>query len=270
METFSPEPCPTLEEDPDPVSGRISIIIPFKDRLELLRGCLRSLRESTYRDFEVVLVDNGSSERQTARYLSRVEQRRAVCVVDCPGKFNFSRLCNEGAKRATGDYLLFLNNDTEVLTPDWLERMVRLARRPEVGVVGATLLYPDGTIQHAGMFPRSDGRWVHAWRGCSWEEPAREQIRQIRAVPAVSGACLMLRREVFTALAGFDEQLPVTYNDVDLCSRARARQLLVAVTPHARLLHFECLSRGFTRDRPGEGHLTSLDDFPTEATVSGP
>jgi GT2 family glycosyltransferase len=270
METYSPEPCPTLEEDPGPVSGRVSIIIPFKDRLELLRGCLRSLRDSTYRDFEVVLVDNGSSDPRTARYLYRLRRRRSACVVDCPGPFNFSWLCNEGAKQATGEYLLFLNNDMEVLTPDWLQRLIRLAQRPEVGVAGATLLYPDGTIQHAGLFPRSDGRWVHASRGCLWGAAGQEESRQIRAVPAVSAACLMIRRELFTSLGGFDERLPVTYNDIDLCCRARDRQLLVAVSPHARLLHFECLSRGYAGDQPGEGHLAVLDDFPTEAAVSGP
>jgi GT2 family glycosyltransferase len=258
-----PWPCRMLDEDADPVSGRVSIVIPFKDRVELLRGCLRSLRRSTYRDFEILLVDNGSRKRSTARYLHRLQERDTVQVVDCPGPFNFSRLCNQGASRATGDYLLFLNNDMEVQTADWLQRLLRIARQPEVGIVSGTLLYPDGTIQHAGLFPRSDGRWIHAYRGHPWD--TREhggQLRRTRTVPAVSGACLMIRRDLFAALGGFDERLPLTYNDVDLCCRVSRKQLLVVVTPHARLLHFECLSRGFAGDQPGEQHLAALECFP--------
>jgi GT2 family glycosyltransferase len=260
------EPCQPLSEGLGPLAGRVSIIIPFKDRLELLRGCLRSLRASTWRDFEIVLVDNGSTERRTARYLGRVRQRGTARVVGCPGPFNFSRLCNEGAKRASGDHLLFLNNDTEVLTPDWLERMLGLARRPDVGIVGATLLYPDGSIQHAGLFPQPGGRWIHAYRHAPLADARREhdELRRIRVVPAVSGACLMVRRETFEVLGGFNEALPLTYNDVDLCCRAQKQGMLVVVTPHARLLHFECLSRGFSGDTPGSGHLESLDAFPAE------
>jgi GT2 family glycosyltransferase len=262
-EVLLPWPCRTLIEDTGPVSGQVSIVIPFKDRVELLRGCLRSLRRTTYRDFEVILVDNGSTRRRTARYLHRLSERAAVQVVDCPGAFNFSRLCNQGASHAAGDYLLFLNNDVEVQTRDWLQRLLRLARQPEVGIVSPTLLYPDGTIQHAGLFPRPDGRWIHAYRGCPWgSEGDGGQLRCTRAVPAVSGASLMIRRDLFAAMGGFDERLSVTYNDVDLCCRVRRKQLLVVVTPHARLLHFECLSRGFAGDQPGLEHLASLECFP--------
>jgi GT2 family glycosyltransferase len=256
-------PCPIVIENSDPVCGRVSIVIPFKDRVELLRDCLRSLRRSTWRDFEVILVDNGSTQRRTARYLERLRRRNRATVVDCPGLFNFSHLCNEGAKAARGDYVLFLNNDTEVLTTDWLEQMIRVARVPQVGVVSATLLYPDGTIQHAGLFPRADGRWIHAYRGCPAESAGdRGELQHIRAVPAVSGACLLMQRDRFFALGGFDESLPLTYNDVDLCCRVRQQQLLVVVTPQARLLHFECLSRGFTGDSPGTSHLATLREFP--------
>jgi GT2 family glycosyltransferase len=321
---FPPGPCRLLSEGPGPVSGRISIVIPFKDRLELLRGCLRSLRASSYRDFEVVLVDNGSVERRTIRYLihaaeggvrfdregespaepggrraekarpcsgqalgsagaspSRVgpravkatppagsrlrslRKRGKVVVVHRPGPFNFSRLCNDGAKQAGGDYLLFLNNDTEALTSDWLERMLRLAALPGVGVVGATLLYPDGTIQHAGLFPRGDGKWVHAYRLLPGNSPGGHgELQKPRVVPALSGACLMMRKDLFEELGGFNEELPLTYNDVDLCCRVRRRGLVAAISPHARLLHYECLSRGFAGDEPGVGHLRALDDFP--------
>jgi O-antigen biosynthesis protein len=254
-------PCQRLAELPGPVSGRVSIIIPFKDRPELLRGCLRSLRRTAHRDFEVVLVDNGSEEERTRCFLGKARRRRVV--VECPGEFNFARLCNAGARAARGEFLLFLNNDTEVLHPGWLERLLRVARRPDVGVVGATLLYPDGTIQHAGLFPRAGGVWVHGYRGLTPDAPGdRGELGYVRTVPAVTGACLLIGREFFEELGGFDERLPTTYNDVDLCLRARARGRLVAVTPHARLLHFEAISRGYTTDRAGTGHLRALERFP--------
>jgi GT2 family glycosyltransferase len=260
---LAPWACQSLSDDAGPVSGRVSIVIPFKDRMELLRGCLRSLHRGSYRDVEIILVDNGSTCRRTARYLHRLQERDAAVVVDCPGPFNFSRVCNQGASRATGEYLLFLNNDVEVQTPDWLQRMLRLARQPEVGVVSATLLYPDATIQHTGLFPRPDGRWVHGYRGLPWDtDEDGGLLRRPHTVPAVSGACLMIRRDLFAAMGGFDELLPLTYNDVDLCCRVRRKQLLVVVTPHARLLHFECLSRGFAGDQPGSEHLAELECFP--------
>jgi GT2 family glycosyltransferase len=251
-------PCRLLEEAAVP-AGRVSIVIPFKDQLGLLRGCLRSLGRGTYRDFEVVLVDNGSAEACTRRYLERARARPRRAVVECPGAFNFSRLCNEGARQAAGEFLLFLNNDTEVFAPDWLERLLAVAGRPDVGIVGATLLYPDRTIQHAGLFPRPDGRWAHGYRGLPEDSPGDQgELHHVRTVPAVTAACLLIRREFFWSLGGFDERLPTTYNDVDLCCRARDRGRLVAVTPHATLLHFEALSRGYSTDRPGSGHLSAL------------
>jgi GT2 family glycosyltransferase len=251
-------PCPDWPLPAEPPCGRVSIIIPFRDRVELLRDCLRSMRGTTYRDREIVLVDNGSTERRTQRFLWRLAGRLRVQVLDCPGPFNFSRLCNAGASRADGDYLLFLNNDTEVITPDWIEQLLVFAHRPEVGAAGATLLYPDGTIQHAGIFPRSDGSWTHRYRGLPADGGDEAGLRQVRVVPAVTGACLLLRRDHFFALGGFDEGLALTFSDVDLCCRLRARGLLVLVTPYARLYHYESLSRGWLVDSPGEGHLAQL------------
>ncbi|MBN9122102.1 MAG: glycosyltransferase family 2 protein [Planctomycetes bacterium] len=232
--------------------ARVSIIIPFRDRPELLRNCLRSLRWSTFRNFEVVLVDNGSEEPRTGRLLARISAKRDVRLISRPGAFNFSFLCNAGAAAATGDHLLFLNNDTEVLTRSWLERMLALATGPAVGAVGATLLYPDHTIQHAGLLPRSDGMWVHPYRGESADAPGADgELRRVRSVPAVTAACMMIRRALFDAVGGFDERLPLTLNDVDLCRRVRECGKLVLVTPRARLLHYEGLSRGYTVDPPG-------------------
>jgi GT2 family glycosyltransferase len=203
------------------------------------------MRQGSYRNFELVLVDNGSTDPEMTRFLRGRKGRRRWRVLHRPGAFNFARLCNQGAAKTQGDFLLFLNNDTQVLTSDWLEQMLAVARRPEVGVVGATLLYPNGSLQHAGMFRRADGVWDHFYRGQPDTTFAKnEESRFVRTVPAVTGACLMIGRQLFTGLGGFDESLAVTHNDTDLCRRVRAKGLVVAVTPHARLLHYESLSRG--------------------------
>jgi GT2 family glycosyltransferase len=258
-----PGPVPPLVEQAVPYTppadlprpaARVSIVIPFRDQPELLRNCLRSLRAGTYRRFEVILVDNGSTELRTRRFLARVANRPRVRIVYAPGPFNFSRLCNAGAAAAVDDHLLFLNNDTEVLARGWLEHLLRLTADPRVGVAGATLLYPDRTIQHAGLFPRADGLWVHSYRGRPAADPGEaSELRSPRSVPAVTAACLLIRRELFDNLGGFNEALPLAYNDVDLCSRVRGRGLLVVVSPHARLFHYEGLTRGYTVDAPQSG-----------------
>lgn len=228
-------------------TASVSIVIPFRDQPDLLRNCLRSLKRTSYRFSEIVLVDNGSTDPRTLRLLVRVAKRSRYRIVNAPGPFNFSRLVNLGAARGSGDHLLFLNNDTEVLSRHWLDHLLRIAADPQVGIAGATLLYPDRTIQHAGLFPRSDGLWVHPHRG----EPCEsEELNAPRSVPAVTAACLLIRRSLFDELHGFDERFPVAYNDVDLCRRVRERGLLVVVSPDARLLHYEGLSRGCTLDVP--------------------
>jgi O-antigen biosynthesis protein len=222
----------------------VSIIIPFKDDAPLLTACLRSLRRSTHVHREIILVDNGSRQRRTARFLERWQERREGCVLSRPVPFNFAWLCNEGARQAKGDVLLFLNNDTEVLTRDWLEQMLSVLAMPQVGITGATLLYPDGTLQHVGLEETSAG-WSHLHRG----QPPSFAGEQVQTVSAVTGACLMIQRDLFWELGGFDERLPVTMNDVDLCVRARQRGWLTAVTPHARLLHYESMARGYSGEK---------------------
>ena len=227
---------------------KVSLVIPFRDQPRLLKGCLASLQRGTFRRLEVILVDNGSQEHKTFRLLQKLAGRRGWHIFRVAAPFNFARLCNTGARHATGEFLLFLNNDTEVLSADWVEQMLAVAQRDEVGVVGATLYYPDRTIQHAGLAP-INGHWVHVYRGRPYNDPGdRGELRKVRAVPAVTGACLMIRRSLYSHLGGFDERLPVVGNDVDLCCRVREMGLLVAVTPFARLIHFECLSRGYSTE----------------------
>lgn len=232
-------------------AGRVSIVIPFRDRPELLKNCLRSLRAGTYRNFEVVLVDNGSTNPGTLRFLKRLKPHSRYRLVDCPGPFNFSRLCNAGASQASGEHLLFLNNDIEVLTRDWLEQLLMIGADPQVGVVGATLLYPDRTIQHAGLFPRSDGLWVHQNRGLPASHRGTDGELSIpRIVPAVTAACLLIRRPLFDELGGFDISFPVIGNDVDLCRRVKQLGLAVVISSAAQLFHYEGLSRGYSLASP--------------------
>ena len=247
-----PWPFQPLQETPGQPHGRVSIIIPFKDRVELLRNCLSSLRSSTYRRLELILVNNGSDEVRTQRYLWHLAGRRRVHVLDCPGPFNFSRLCNEGAKRATGDHVLFLNNDIEVLSPDWLERLLLLERHPEVGVVE----------RHAPLSGPYDSACRHLPASRRPLDPRRPRPAPGlggaagRAAPGSGGAGRHGRLPArcaassSSALGGFDERLGVTFGDVDLCRRVRAEGRLVVVTPHARLLHYESLTRGYALDEP--------------------
>lgn len=237
-----------LESQGAPANGTVSLIIPFKDQPDLLRNCLRSLRRGTRVPDEILLLDNGSTCPRLRRYLQRLQGRPGFTIISCPEPFNFSRLCNRGAREARGDFLVFLNNDTEVLARDWLAQLLHLTGCPRVGVVGGTLLYPDKTLQHAGIFPTRHGQWSHVYRGDPHDHPGTHgELKHARTVPAVTGACLLIRRDLFAEVGGFDEHHAVTGNDVDLCCRIRRLGLKVAISPQALLWHFESLSRGFAR-----------------------
>jgi len=224
----------------------ISIIIPSKDNGAVLRQCLDSIRAHTdYPNYELVLVDNGSTKAETVAYLAQVAGDAGVTVVPHPAPFNFSEVCNIGARTARGEILLFLNDDTEVVSPDWLDRMAGYAQRAHVGAVGAKLLYPGSQrIQHAGVVTLADGP-SHAFLGVNAREPgyfARNMLEYNWL--AVTGACLMVERAKFLAVGGFDEAFPVAYNDVDLCYRLVEAGYFNVVCPSVELVHHESLSRG--------------------------
>jgi GT2 family glycosyltransferase len=219
---------------------RVSIIIPTRDKVDLLERCLESIASTTsYRNYEIIVVDNASSDSRTLAYLERLPHR----VIRYPGPFNFSQLNNLAAREAGGNHLLFLNNDTEVIASGWLEAMLEHSQRPEVGAVGAKLLYPDGTIQHAGMGlkPSHIALHLHRFRGPN-EHGYHGLADVIRNLNAVTGACLMTKASLFNEVGGFDETLPLTYNDVDLCLKLRARGYLTVYTPFALLYHHEGIS----------------------------
>lgn len=218
----------------------VSIIIPTRDRVDLLRPCVESLRRTIQTPYELVIVDNDSQDPATLGYLNALE----ATVVRYPGPFNFAEMNNRAAERAQGSTLLLLNNDTEAGEPGWLESLLDLALAPEIGAVGAQLLYPDGSIQHAGMAIDSAGRVGQLLAG---QDPAGLShpylLRAAMDVSAVTGACMMIRRDLFLSMGGFDPTLAVCFNDIDLCLRLRERGYRVVFTPFATLLHHECASR---------------------------
>ena len=228
--------------------GKVSIIIPTRDHGEDVDLCLRTLFErSTYSDVEVVLLDNGSKDAESLRifgeWLQREPKRVKLVPYDVP--FNFSRLNNYAAEQASGDYLLFLNNDTEIVTDDWIEAMVEQAQRPSIGVVGAKLLYEDDTIQHAGVIVGLGGVAGHSHKYFGADEAGYfYTLQTVNNFSAVTAACCMIRREVFEEVGGFDESLAIAFNDVDLCLRIRAAGYRNIYLPHVVLYHHESKSRG--------------------------
>lgn len=228
---------------------RVSILIPFRDRPDLLETAINAiLHVSTYRDFEILAIDNGSVEPRTRALLEDLAARDArVRVVSAPGPFNYAQLNNTAAAAATGEYLVLMNNDVEVITPDWIEALLEHAQRPEVGAVGCTLYYPDGRVQHAGIVLGVGGIAGHAHRyldrrTCGY----MNRLHVAQDVSAVTAALLMVRRARYLELGGLDaDHLATALNDVDFCLRLRERGWLNVFTPHAQAWHRESASRGY-------------------------
>jgi GT2 family glycosyltransferase len=221
---------------------KISIIIPMRDRVELLARCLNSLaKETNYAPYEIVIVDNDSQTDEARAFLSGLKHR----VLRYTGPFNFSAINNFAVEQTDSPWLLFLNNDTEVIESNWLTIMAEHVQRPEVGAVGPRLLYPDDTVQHGGIVVGVGGVAEHAFRGFPAEAPGVcRQLQVTRNYSAVTGACLLTRREVFEEVHGFDEErLPVTFSDVDLCLKIRRAGYLIVYTPFAKLYHHESGTR---------------------------
>ncbi len=229
----------------------ISVIVPTRDRRDLLRRCIDGLRRGTrYPAIEILVVDNGSSEAASLDYLEDLKRAGDVRVLEEPGPFNFSRLNNRAVTAARGSVLCFLNNDVEPLTPDWLDEMVGHALRPGVGIVGAKLLYPDRRVQHGGIILCGEHVARHLHVGLAEDAHGHwGRAAAVQSLAAVTGACMVVRRDTFTAIGGFDEVWPVDFGDIDLCLRAGTAGYRTVWTPHAVLLHHESASRGtfFTR-----------------------
>jgi GT2 family glycosyltransferase len=224
----------------------VSIIIPSRDQSALLEKCIASIvRKSDYTNFEIIILENNSVEDQTRDLYRRLKKDRRIQIIESAGEFNFSRLINLGASRARGSIFLLLNNDVEIMNADCLSELVSQVVRPEIGVAGARLWYPNGTLQHGGVIfgPGDVASHIDKIRREEFGYFARQHLTQNFC--AVTAACLMVRREVFEKLGGFDEsRLPVAYNDVDFCLRARELGWRIIFTPYAELIHHESSTRG--------------------------
>jgi len=235
-----------------------SILVPTRDRVGLLRTCLRSLLGRTrYSNVEVLVIDNGSVEPDTLSYFEELSSDARVRIVRDDGPFNFSALNNRGVRQTSGELLVFLNNDVEVTQPDWLHEMVSHAVRPDIGCVGAKLLYPDDTVQHAGVITGIGGVAGHAHKYFHKDEHGYHgRLRLTHNVTAVTAACLVVRRSVFEQVGGLDEELAVAFNDVDLCLKVRGAGYRNLFTPHAVLGHHESASRGSESTERGQSRLS--------------
>ncbi len=231
---------------PDPLP-LVSIVIPTRDRKDLLELCIKGLDERTsYRNIEIIIVDNDSQEEATKAYFAALSQRPDIRIIPGPGPFNYSRLVNLGAAHARGEILVTLNNDIEAFEPDWLHEMISHALRPGVGLVGCLLLYPDRSVQHAGVVVGLNGVAAHMYAEAAPSDPGYAgRIVVTQDLSAVTGACHVMKRSVFQDLGGLDERhLAVAFNDIDFCLRVREAGMRVIYTPHARLLHRHSASRG--------------------------
>jgi GT2 family glycosyltransferase len=245
----------------------VSIVMPTRDKAAVLRACVRSVEQRTaWPRWELLVVDNGSTEPEALALLADLARRHRVLRDARP--FNWSALNNRAAAEARGEHLLFMNNDMEVISPDWMGALLEHDQRPEVGAVGARLLYPDGRVQHAGVVLGIGGVADHAFKHLPGDAPGYASLGHVvRDVSAVTGACLMTRREVFARVGGFDERLPVAFNDIDYCLKVGRAGLSVVYTPYALLHHHESATRKSVHPPEDEALLRTrwhdvLDDDP--------
>lgn len=234
---------------PDPLP-LVSIIIPTRDRVELLSMCVDAILEKTaYQNYQIVVLDNGSTDEKALAYLQAIEKDEHVRVIRADMPFNYSALNNLGVAQAEGEYLVLMNNDIEITQSDWLEEMLAFACQPDIGCVGAQLWYPNNTLQHGGVVLGIGGVASHAHKGIprgNFGYFGRASAHQMFS--AVTAACLMIRKRVYLDVGGFDEELKVAYNDVDFCLKVRATGLRNLYNPFASFIHHESASRGSDLD----------------------
>jgi GT2 family glycosyltransferase len=230
---------------PDP-APLVSLVIPTRDAADLLKTCVETiLAKTAYRPYELIVVDNQSRDPAAVRLLRELEERKVARVLRYDAPFNYSAINNLGVREARGEIVGLLNNDLEIMEPGWLTTMVAQALRPEVGAVGARLLYPDGTVQHGGVILGIGGVANHAHRNFPGTEPGYfGRLQLVQDFSAVTAACLLVRRDVYLRAGGLDESIAVAFNDVDFCLRLRKAGLRCVYTPDATLVHHESRSRG--------------------------
>lgn len=249
-----------------PTNPLVSIIIPTKNNFKYIKKCIESIIENTtYPYFEIIIVDTGSTDSQVNNFYGKlINDNENIQIVKYKKKFNFSDACNYGADNSNGEYLLFLNNDTEVITHDWIQSLLEHAQRPEVGMVGPKLIFEDKTIQHAGIVLSERDIAFHPFYGQDERVDIFTYIytANIRNVSAVTAACSMVSRKKFDEAGGFDPKLRVTYNDVDLNLKLRKKGYYNLYTPYAELFHYESKSVG--RINTSERDSTELQEAQNE------
>jgi O-antigen biosynthesis protein len=227
----------------------VSIIIPSKDKPSVLKACIESILAKTdYPNYEIMIVDNQSRDQKLFEYYHDIQKNPRVTILHYDQPFNFSALNNFAVKQARGQHLLFLNNDTEVISAEWLSAMLEHSQRPEVGAVGARLLYFNNSIQHCGVVLGLGGVSGHLYSRQFEVKNPHTRYAVIGDYSAVTGACLMTKKTLFDQMGGFDAGLTVGFNDIDYCLRLRKQNLLVVYTPYAQLYHYESLTRGYDEE----------------------
>ena len=227
---------------------KVSIIIPFKDQVYVLKTCITSIiRKTSYKNYEIILVNNQSRKQETLKYLKSLQGNSVFKVISYDKPFNYSAINNYAVQQAEGEYILLLNNDTEVISAGWLEALLEQAQGQEVGAVGARLLFPNDTLQHAGVVLGIGSVASHAFRHFPGDHHGYFAYPHIiRNCCGVTAACLMMKKSLFEEIGGLDEDnLSVAYNDVDLCLRLLEKGYYNIYTPYAELYHYESLSRGY-------------------------
>jgi GT2 family glycosyltransferase len=228
-------------------TDKVSIVIPNRNSYTLLRQCVQSILQTTrYEHYELIIVDDDSQDPDVqAYYRTLAGEKKEIRVVAGTGPFNFSAACNLGAREARGRYLLFLNNDTQAVQAEWLSELVLFASQPEIGVVGPKLVYPDRTVQHAGIVVGLEGHASHVFMGAAEGlETPHGRMDWYRNYSAITGACMLLRKGVFESIGGFDEHYSLAFSDVEICLRAIQNGYRVVYTPESVLIHHEGRSRG--------------------------
>ena len=275
VDAFQPDTPATREADTLAAKGTdtavtgtvepalVSIIICNRDSFAMLNRCVTSIFEkTTWKNYEILICENGSTDKDTLEYYAKLQKDPRIRVLEWPEEkeFNFAAVNNFGARQSRGEYIVLLNNDTEVITENWIEELLAQAQKKQVGAVGCMLLYPDGTIQHAGMVVRPGDSTAHM---NLYEDPDSDgylgRFHRVSNVSSVTAACLMICRSVWNQMNGMDESFRVAYNDVDLCLRLRKAGYRTVFTPFARLYHYEGQTRGFRRMEEGDVSLEAKE-----------
>lgn len=226
---------------------KVSIIIPNKDAKSDLKNCIDSILKSTYNNYEIIIVENNSTKEETFKYYEKLQKEYSnIFVKEMKiDEFNYSKINNYGEKFAKGDYILLLNNDTKVIANDWIENMLGICQREDVGIVGAKLLYPDNTTQHVGVVVGIGGVAGHVNTNLRENEPGYfSRATVINNFSAVTAACLMVKRNLYEEVGGLTEEFKVAFNDIDFCLKVREKGYLVVLNPFAKLTHYESKTRG--------------------------